>query len=100
MPPEHTAFPEAQDTWSCTGNPLQMAGLGAHHRNGAVAPPPTEISRQVRSGLHVLLVRPGSFTHLEHHMTAGHLLRMKPEVATARLLDADAVVLSVVAPHQ
>ena len=80
------------------GNALQGLGRHHHHRHPAVAAGAAEIGRQVGRRLQVLL--PGApFRALEHHMAAGALLGVEPEIPSPGLAQADPFVLAMVAAH-
>ena len=57
------------------------------------------MGRQVSGGLQIAIASQ-LFRPLEHHMAAGLLLGVEPEITAAGLAEADPIVLQVIASHQ
>ena len=78
--------------------PLQIFGGHHHHRDPGIAPAAAEVGGQVCGRPQVGLAC-GALRCLQHHMAAGNLLGVEPEVAAAGLPQADPLVLAMVAAH-
>ena len=98
MSPANFAGSMANGAGSGTSNPLQLIGWNHHHRSDGVPPCSTEVGRQIRRELKVVLIRQ-SVGAFKYDMTSRTFLGMEPKVAAASLTQADPVVLSMIASH-
>ena len=96
--PANFAGSMANGAGSSTSNPLQLIGRNHDHRSDGVPPSSTEVGRQIRRELKVVLIRQ-SVGAFESDMTSRTFLGMEPKVAAASLTQADPVVLSMIATN-